>query len=52
MAHTCAWRVKPGVEPTPTARVRMSELMMDDLPTLGKPTIPTVMAVFRFWLRE
>ena len=30
----------------------MSELMMDDLPTLGKPTIPTVMAVLRFWFRE
>lgn len=32
----------PGVDATGHARERLSELMSDDLPTLGKPTMPTV----------
>ena len=42
----------PGVFPTAAAaRERFSELISEDLPTLGKPTIPTVMAVFKLRLR-
>ena len=32
---SCRERVKPGVAPTPQARLRFSELMMLLLPTLG-----------------
>ena len=44
--------VIPGVLPTAAAlRLRFSELISDDLPTFGKPTIPTVMAVLRLRFR-
>ena len=44
--------VIPGVFPTAAAlRERFRELIRDDFPTLGNPTIPTVIAVFKFRLR-
>jgi hypothetical protein len=44
LSRLTSWttRVWPGVEATGQARERLSELMSDDLPTLGKPTMPTV----------
>jgi len=36
--------VKPGVLPVAAAFDLFSELISDDLPTFGKPTIPTVMS--------
>ena len=38
-------RVKPAVEETPTALDLFNELIIDDLPTLGYPIIPTVIEV-------
>ena len=37
---SCTDLVTPGVLPTTATRVRLSELMSDDLPTLGRPITP------------
>ena len=39
--------VTPGWFPTLATLDRLSELTSDDLPTLGSPTIPTLMDCFR-----
>jgi len=44
--------VTPGVFPTAVARAPFSELIMLDLPTLGKPTIATVIFFSVFLLYE
>jgi hypothetical protein len=41
----------PSVRRTCATRVRLSELITLDLPTLGRPTMPTVMAVLMSLLR-
>mmetsp|Transcript_54580 Transcript_54580/g.173408 ORF Transcript_54580/g.173408 Transcript_54580/m.173408 type:complete len:249 (+) Transcript_54580:325-1071(+) len=48
---SCATLVTPAVPPTLATLARLRELMSEDLPTLGKPTIPTVMAVLMLRLR-
>jgi len=49
---SCALLVKPGVAPTPQTLLRLSELISDDLPTLGKPMTPTLMDVLMSRLRQ
>ena len=46
-----AVRVRPGTAPVAAARPRTSELISELLPTLGRPTMPTLMAVFSPRLR-
>ena len=48
----CTTLVWPGVAATPHTRERLSELIRLLLPTLGAPTMPTVMLVLRFRFRE
>ena len=44
--------MKPGVAPTPHTLLRLSELMSEDLPTLGKPITPTLIDVLMSLLRQ